>query len=204
MILEWVLSQLNLDSTPRIWLDLCAAPGGKSTLMADRADDNALIVAADRSASRMETLIGTMRLQQLKSIKPVLLDAVKELPFESHVFDKVLVDAPCSGTGTLRHNPEIRWRVTIEDIHRLADQQNQILMNAARLLKRGGRLVYSTCSVEAEENEEVLRRFVTGTGDFEQIALENSAAAVSASGSLRTWPQRQGTDGFFIAAFRRR
>ena len=184
-------------------LDLCAAPGGKTTLIASQGSATR-VIAVDISERRLLTVASAIEKQNVKNVSLIQLDATQRLPFAEGSFDRVLVDAPCSGTGTLRHNPEIRWRVTIEDIHRLADQQNQILMNAARLLKRGGRLVYSTCSVEAEENEEVLRRFVTGTGDFEQIALENSAAAVSASGSLRTWPQRQGTDGFFIAAFRRR
>jgi len=172
-------------------LDLCAAPGGKTTLMADRADDDAMIVAADRSESRMETVVGTTRLQQLKSIKPVLLDAVKELPFESRVFDKVLVDAPCSGTGTLRRNPEIRWRLTPPDIGAFGEVQKQILSRAADAIKPGGRLVYSTCSVEREENEEVIEEF---------LARENFHLL----DTVRTWPHRQHCDGFFIASLERR
>jgi 16S rRNA (cytosine967-C5)-methyltransferase len=172
-------------------LDLCAAPGGKTTLMADRADDDAMIVAADRSESRMETVVGTTRLQQLKSIEPVLLDAVKELPFESRVFDKVLVDAPCSGTGTLRRNPEIRWRLTTPDIGAFAEVQKQILSRAADAVKPGGRLVYSTCSVEREENERVIEEF---------LARENFHLL----DTVRTWPHRQHCDGFFIASLESR
>lgn len=172
-------------------LDLCAAPGGKTTLMADRADDHAIIVAGDRSASRMETVVGTTRLQQLKSIKPVLLDAVEKLPFESQAFDKVLVDAPCSGTGTLRRNPEIRWRLTAPDIDAFAEVQKQILSRAADAVKPGGRLVYSTCSVEREENEEVIEEFLSR----ENFYLLDT---------VRTWPHRQQCDGFFIATFERR
>jgi 16S rRNA (cytosine967-C5)-methyltransferase len=172
-------------------LDLCAAPGGKTTLMADRADDDAMIVAADRSESRMETVVGTTRLQQLKSIEPVLLDAVKELPFESRVFDKVLVDAPCSGTGTLRRNPEIRWRLTTPDVGGFAEVQKQILSRAADAVKPGGRLVYSTCSVEREENERVIEEF---------LARENFHFL----DTVRTWPHRQQCDGFFIASLERR
>ena len=103
-------------------LDLCAAPGGKTTLIADRAGDEALVIAADRSATRMATVIATTNLQGLKSIKPLLLDAGEKLPFESNAFDKVLVDAPCSGTGTLRRNPEIRWRLSEDDIGVFAEQ----------------------------------------------------------------------------------
>jgi 16S rRNA (cytosine967-C5)-methyltransferase len=165
-------------------LDLCAAPGGKTTLMADRAGDQALIVAADRAAKRMATIVATMRLHELESIEPVLLDATEQLPFWKESFDKVLVDAPCSGTGTLRRNPEIRWRLAPTDFAALAEKQKRILARAVEVLKPGGRLVYSTCSIEREENEEVvadcpLRRVDT----------------------TRTWPHREKCDGFFIAAF---
>ena len=172
-------------------LDLCAAPGGKTTLMADGADDAAVIVAADISASRMETVVGTTRLQQLKSIKPVLLDASEQLPFKSRSFDKVLVDAPCSGTGTLRRNPEIRWRLTEPDVGAFTEVQKQILSRAADAVRPGGRLVYSTCSVEREENEHVMEQF---------LARENFHLLET----LRTWPHRQHCDGFFIASLERR
>src|SRR6185503_7203323 len=138
-------------------LDLCAAPGGKTTLMADRA--GALIVAADRSAARIDTIVSTMHLHELDNIGPVLLDAAQELPFWNSSFDKVLVDAPCSGTGTLRRNPEIRWRLAPSDIAALAEQQKRILGMAMKMVKPGGRLVYSTCSVEREENEEVIAEY---------------------------------------------
>ncbi len=174
---------MNVEAGERV-LDLCAAPGGKTTLMADRVGDNALIVAGDRSATRMATVIATSRLQELKAIKPVLLDATERLPFKPGTFDKVLVDAPCSGTGTLRRNPEIRWRLETGDIAAFAETQKRILRQAAEVVKPGGRLIYSTCSVEPEENEEVIQEF----------KLVNS---------LRTWPQHQGCDGFFIAVLQK-
>jgi 16S rRNA (cytosine967-C5)-methyltransferase len=167
-------------------LDLCAAPGGKTTLMADHAGDRALIVAADRAAKRMATIVATMRLHELESIEPVLLDATEQLPFWKESFDKVLVDAPCSGTGTLRHNPEIRWRLAPSDFAALAEKQKRILAQAVQVLKPGGRLVYSTCSVEREENEEVI-------ADCRLRPLQ----------TIRTWPQRGGSDGFFVATFER-
>ena len=163
-------------------LDLCAAPGGKTTLMADRAGDEAFIVAADRSPARMTTVISTTRLQELKSIRPLILDATEKLPFLNESFDRVLVDAPCSGTGTLRSNPEIRWRLAPTDFDTFAQQQKRILSRAVEVLKPGGRLVYSTCSVEREENEEVIE-----TIDLKVLK------------TLRTWPHREGTDGFFIS-----
>jgi len=165
-------------------LDLCAAPGGKTTLMADQGD-GAVIVAADRSPTRIDTIVGTMRLHGLDNIEPVLLDATQELPFRNGSFDKVLVDAPCSGTGTLRRNPEIRWRLSPADIPALALQQKAILRMAVKMVKPGGRLVYSTCSVEREENEEVVAE--SGLRPLETI---------------RTWPHRDGCDAFFIASFK--
>ena len=181
---------LGVHSGERV-LDLCAAPGGKTTLMADRAEDNALIVAADRSATRMNTIIATTNLQGLKSIKPLLLDAGETLPFPPSTFDKVLLDAPCSGTGTLRGNPEIRWRLSEDDIRASAETQKKFLANAAEAVKPGGRLVYSTCSVERDENEEVVEHFLARDERFKM------------SSSVRTWPHREGSDGFFISVFER-
>jgi 16S rRNA (cytosine967-C5)-methyltransferase len=168
-------------------LDLCAAPGGKTTLIADRS--GAMIVAGDRSAARMATVVATMRLHKLKSIKPVLLDAAEQLPFASRAFDKVLVDAPCSGTGTLRRNPEIRWRLSPADIAPLAEQQKQILKRAAEMVKPGGRLIYSTCSVETDENEQVIQDVLASDARFRPL------------NTIRTWSHREGCDGFFIAVF---
>ena len=188
---QLVAEVLDVKANERA-LDLCAAPGGKTTLMADSAADHALIVAADRSATRMDTVIATTDLQGLKSINPLLLDAGDKLPFTSNVFDKVLLDAPCSGTGTLRRNPEIRWRLSEDDISAFSENQKRFLANAAEVVRPGGRLVYSTCSVEREENEEVIEEFVARDDRF-----------IPAS-TKRTWPQREGADGFFIAVFDRR
>ena len=125
-------------------LDLCAAPGGKTTLMADRAGGYAGIIAADRSATRLATLAATADLHWFEEILPVLLDATQPLPFPRESFNRVLVDAPCSGTGTLRANPEIRWRLAPSDFATFAEQQKQILSRAVEVLMPGGRLVYST------------------------------------------------------------
>jgi 16S rRNA (cytosine967-C5)-methyltransferase len=171
-------------------LDLCAAPGGKTTLIAQRAGNSALIVASDRSAKRLDTVTRITASQNLTSIKSLLLDAAQQLPFENSVFDRILIDAPCSGTGTLRRNPEIRWRISEADIHELAAQQKLFLKHAARVLKPGGQLVYSTCSVERDENEDVIAAFVESHRSFQ---LQKTS---------RTWPHREGTDGFFIASFR--
>jgi 16S rRNA (cytosine967-C5)-methyltransferase len=191
---QLVAQTVNAKPGERI-LDLCAAPGGKTTLMAQRVEQTSieasgvLIVASDRSEKRLETVKKITALHHLESIKSVVLDAAQALPFESNVFDRILVDAPCSGTGTLRRNPEIRWRVSDSDIRELATQQKLFLKNAARVLKRGGQLVYSTCSVERDENEKVSEHF------------QNENPPFTLTETTRLWPHREGTDGFFIATF---
>jgi 16S rRNA (cytosine967-C5)-methyltransferase len=188
---QLVAEVLNAQPGERV-LDLCAAPGGKTTLIADRAEDKAMVIAADRSETRMATVIATTGLQELKSINPVLLDAGETLPFEAEVFDKVLVDAPCSGTGTLRRNPEIRWRLSPAEADAFAEQQKRFLSAAAKVVKPGGRLVYSTCSVERAENEEVIEGFFNHDDHFRLLS------------TVRTWPHREGCDGFFIAVLHNR
>ena len=194
---QLVAQTVNIQPGERV-LDLCAAPGGKTTLMAQRgetqraqthrAEDRALIVASDRSAKRLETVLKITASHNLTSIQSLLLDAAQTLPFADGAFDRILVDAPCSGTGTLRRNPEIRWRISEPDIHELATQQKLFLRNAARVLKPGGQLVYSTCSVERDENEQVVEDFLRQNPHFQLTK------------TTRLWPQREGTDGFFIAS----
>jgi 16S rRNA (cytosine967-C5)-methyltransferase len=186
---QLVAQTVNLKAGERA-LDLCAAPGGKTTLMAQRAENRAVIVASDRSRKRLDTVIRISASHNLTSIKSLLLDAAEPLPFDDSAFDRILVDAPCSGTGTLRRNPEIRWRISESDISELAAQQKLFLNHAARVLKPGGQLVYSTCSVERDENEVVIGAFLESHTHFQRIK------------TIRTWPHREGTDGFFIASFR--
>lgn len=200
---QLVAEVVNARAGDRV-LDVCAAPGGKTTLFAERASDEADVVAMDVSPHRLATIERTVQLHQLKSIKLMLGDASAPLPFDSGSFDRVLLDAPCSGTGTLRHNPEIRWRLTNDDITQLAEQQKRFLMNAAAVVKPGGLLVYSTCSIETEENEEVVRYFLSSNDQFTQVSLPVNADLVTHSGAARTWPHRHSTDGFFIAALERK
>jgi len=196
---QLVAEVVNAQPGDRV-LDVCAAPGGKTTLIAERAGDHAHIQAMDVSPRRLATIERTIQLHQLKSIKLMLGDAGVPLPFDSQSFDRVLLDAPCSGTGTLRHNPEIRWRLTNNDIPTLAEQQKRFLGHAAKVVKPGGLLVYSTCSVEVEENEDVIRNFLTSNDEFRQLRVSVSAELLTSSGAARTWPHRDGTDGFFVAA----
>ncbi len=152
------------------FLDLCAAPGNK-TRQALEAEP-ALVVACDRSARRLSTVPGVR----------VQLDGLRPLPFRP-VFDRVLVDAPCSGTGTLARNPEIKWRLEAADLVRHQRRQLRMLDQARRVVKPGGVLVYATCSLEREENEEV-------------------AASLPGAECFRRWPGEDEGDGFFAARWR--
>lgn len=185
-------------------LDLCAAPGSKTTLLSDIVEGQAIIIACDRHQSRLHMISATSRLQGLSGIDCLVADGLNQLPFEAPSFDAVLVDAPCSGTGTLRRNPEIRWRITPADLIDLPVRQGKLLENAANVLKPGGRLIYSTCSLEPEENEEVVESFLSRRSEFERIRSSMKAELVTGSGDIRTWPNVHGTDGFFIAVLRRR
>jgi 16S rRNA (cytosine967-C5)-methyltransferase len=185
-------------------LDLCAAPGSKTTQIANNNSDSATIVASDLHEHRLRAVVSAAKSQGLKSIHCVALDGLRPLPLAEESFDRVLVDAPCSGTGTLRRNPEIRWRISPADIEELSGRQKQLLFNAARTVKPGGLLVYSTCSVEPDENEEVRQTFLENNDSFESVRLPLDSSLVGSSDFARTWPHREGADGFFICAFARK
>jgi 16S rRNA (cytosine967-C5)-methyltransferase len=185
-------------------LDACAAPGSKTTQIASRRA-GALVVAGDLHGHRLRVVRESAARQGLENIQLVAYDAEAwPLPFAAGAFRRVLVDAPCTGTGTLRHNPEIRWRITPADIAELAARQRRILSNAARSVGVGGRLVYSTCSVEPEENEGVVAAFLDAHPAFELTRPDAPERLLTNEGAARTWPQRDDTDGFFVAAFERR
>jgi 16S rRNA (cytosine967-C5)-methyltransferase len=194
-----------LQSQPnQLVLDLCAAPGGKTTQIADSIRDSGAIVASDLHEHRLRTVIQTAKEHRLSNIHCVALDGLLPLPWAENAFDRVLVDAPCSGTGTLRRNPEIRWRITPADIQDLSERQRRLLFNAAGAVKPGGRLVYSTCSVEIDENEDVRKAFLENNTAFRPAELPVNPALKTSVSTARTWPHRHGTDGFFICAFERK
>ena len=115
-----------------------------------------------------------------------------------------MIDAPCTGTGTLRRNPEIKWRLALDDIRRLAELQYALLASGAQLLKTGGRLIYSTCSIEREENEEVVQKFLAANTAFQLVQADAPVDCLTAEGFVRTFPHRQDTDGFFAAVIEKR
>jgi 16S rRNA (cytosine967-C5)-methyltransferase len=191
-------------------LDLCAAPGMKTSLLAD-AVGHGLVMACDSSSRRLQTLrkLQPRLTANVRAVRVVRLDAMQPLPF-GQSFERVLVDAPCSGTGTLARNPEIKWRLTSEDIDRLAVMQRAILSNALSALAPGGRLVYATCSLEPEENEKVVQSVLAATSDCRLLSraeladnLPEIAPLIDERGYFHTRPDLDGMDGFFAAAMSR-
>src|ERR1051325_10679693 len=198
---QMVARVLDARSGLRV-LDVCAAPGGKSTLIAALAP-HTYLVAGDIHEHRVHAVRQLAAQQAAENIRLLVHDATQGLPFSDSRFDRVLVDAPCSGTGTLRHNPEIRWRLKPSDISELATKQRVILENAAAKVRAGGSLVYSTCSVEPDENEAVVNDFLNEHPDFQRAAPKAPAALITSDGYVRTWPHRDDVDGFFVSAFQR-
>jgi len=199
---QLVAHLLNVKGGLRV-LDVCAAPGGKSTLTAALAPD-AVLVAGDLHEHRVRTVRQIAAQQAAENIHMLVHDATRDLPFADSAFDRVLVDAPCSGTGTLRHNPEIRWRLKPSDISELATKQRAILRQAAAKLRVGGTLVYSTCSVERDENEAVVNDFLDEHPEFQRAAPKAPAALLTTDGDVRSWPHRDDVDGFFMTVFQHR
>ncbi|MEO7971214.1 MAG: 16S rRNA (cytosine(967)-C(5))-methyltransferase RsmB [bacterium] len=199
---QMVAQVLDAQAGERV-LDLCAAPGSKTTQIAAALKDTGVVIASDLYAHRLRTVRDTTKQHGLSNVHCVTVNGLEPLPFRENAFDRVLVDAPCSGTGTLRRNPEIRWRISADDIDDLASRQKRLLLNAAALVKPGGRLVYSTCSVEPEENESVVQPFLENNIHFSLLPLQVSNLPGSA-GTSRTWPQHHDSDGFFVASLQRR
>ena len=189
---------------PRV-LDTCASPGGKTTALAALMDGRGLLVACDVRDRRVDLLRRTVAASGAANVRIVQADLLKPLPFAA-TFDCVLVDAPCSGLGTLRRDPDIRWRRREQDLAPLAAAALTMLQHAAELVAPGGRLVYATCSSEPEENEGVADAFVATTQGFTplhagQATARLDAALVDRRGHLRTQPHLHGLEAFFGAVF---
>lgn len=191
------------------FLDVCAAPGGKTTQIAGRAmrqagnDCQPFVIAGDVTRRRVELLKSICERHGAGFVEIVRYDAEGGLPFADGAFDSVLVDAPCTGTGTIRHNPEIRYFITVEEIRRMQQIQTAILSNAAKAVAPGGTLIYSTCSLEAEENEDVCDEFLAASSGFRKVRPAVPERFLTGDGFARTFPHRDGMDGFFIATFER-
>ena len=183
-------------------LDACASPGGKTTAMAAAMSDEGLIVGTDVRGRRVELLARTVAASGARSIRVLRADAERPLPF-SPVFDAVLVDAPCSGLGIIRRDPDVKWRRTEADFGALASAQRRLLDQAASVLRPGGRLIYATCSSEPEENDEVVDGFLEARPEFEAGQPPELSEAVRTlvdpRGRMRTLPHKDRLESFFAA-----
>jgi 16S rRNA (cytosine967-C5)-methyltransferase len=190
------------------FLDLCAAPGGKFlSLVETRPDRPGPLVAADLSRSRLQRLRRNAKRLGPGPYHSVVLDATR--PALRRRFGRVLLDAPCSGTGIIRRHPEIRWRRSEQEIARLADRQAEMLRAACDLVAPGGRLVYAVCSLEPEEGAERVANLLASRRDMEPLDARpllprGAERLVDRSGYLATLPHRDDLDGFFAAVLRRR
>jgi 16S rRNA (cytosine967-C5)-methyltransferase len=189
-------------------LDLCAAPGGKTTHLAQVMENKGEIVAIDVSQAKLGLLQENCQRLGISIVQTRTHDAATPLPFPPDSFDRVLVDVPCTGFGTLRRNPDGKWRVKETDISRLQQLQGEILLQASTMVKKTGVLVYSTCTMTPEENEVVIDPFLSERKEFQ---LDDASphlppgceGLVDSTGCLRTFPSRHRIDGFFAARMSR-
>ena len=198
---QLVVQLLDPQPGERI-LDVCAAPGGKATAIAERVGATGHVVAIDlRPAGMRRIRAAAARLGVI--VDALRADATAALPLEP-VFDRVLVDAPCSGLGTLRRHPEVRWRRSPTDVPALAHLQLQILTRVAPLVRPGGTLVYAVCTRTHEETDGVIAEFRRTTPAFAAVdPAEYLPTAVVADGALRTMPFTHDLDGFFAVRLHR-
>ncbi len=190
-------------------LDLCAGSGGKTTHLAALSEDRALITATDKNRERLALLRDNLKRLKLHSVNVAdFRQVMNNAGRHSFSFDRVLVDAPCSGLGVIRRRPDIKWNRGPDDIERLAALQLELLETAAAMCRAGGTVVYAVCSFEKEETCGVISSFLAKHGEWEVKdaagLLPGRAASLAEDGSLLALPWRHGTDGFFAAALSRK
>lgn len=180
-------------------LDLCAAPGGKTAFIADVMQNKGEIVALDRFESRLKILQKNLDRLKVTNVKTITIDANEFV--DEQGFDRVLVDAPCSGLGTLTKKPDLKWKRDLGDIRNIVNIQYELLKRGASLLKQGGSLVYSTCTVEPEENSEIIKKFLSENANFKLINAGKflPEELVAEDGTVQTFPHIHGLDGSFAA-----
>jgi 16S rRNA (cytosine967-C5)-methyltransferase len=200
-------------------VDFCAGAGGKTLAIGAAMRSTGRLYAFDTSAHRLDSFKPRMARSGLSNVHPAAIaherdDRVKRL---SGKIDRVLVDAPCTGLGTLRRNPDLKWRQNLQSVEEMAVKQAAILQSASRMVKSGGRLVYATCSVLPQENEAIAQAFAAANPDFAPLSAGQiltdlkveSAPSLCAGGEdgqlyLRLWPHRHATDGFFAAVWQKK
>jgi 16S rRNA (cytosine967-C5)-methyltransferase len=210
---QLVTSILDPKSGERI-LDACAAPGGKTTHIAQKMENQGEIYALDLSKRKLDLVEEMSQRLGIKIVRTIKGDGGQPLSVPPGMkFDRVLADVPCSGFGTLRRNPDLKWRRVEKEVKRLSELQSSILKNLSIYVKRGGILIYSTCTVFHEENEDVVEKFLEGHREFQLDRMDNIASAFIADGKsegfhsliqnrfFKTFPPKNNMDGFFVARF---
>ena len=191
-------------------VDFCAGAGGKTLHLGALMNNSGMLYAFDTAAFRLDRARERARRAGLSNLRQQVLTSERDIRLQrlEGKADRVLVDAPCSGSGTWRRNPDMKWRMDLAAVQRLAQDQQQILAAAARLVKTGGRLVYATCSLLAEENEHIIGNFLAEHGEFSVESVcgilgRRSVVIETTDSFLRLRPDIHGTDGFFVAALTR-
>ncbi len=186
-------------------LDMCAAPGGKTTHMAEKMNNEGSILATDLHPKKLDLIEENTARLGLTIVQTAPLDGRQATQFlKEEDYDAILVDAPCSGLGVMRRKPDIKYTKREEDLQSLQTIQLNILENAVKLLKTGGKLVYSTCTVDREENEGTVKAFLAQHPEMVSVDLEHLPQQLMTKqqdGMLQVFPQDIGSDGFFVAAF---
>ena len=194
-------------------VDFCAGAGGKTLAMAAMMQNKGTVYACDVHSKRLENLTKRAKRAGVHNVRSHVLSSENDKWVKKHKeqADVVLIDAPCSGTGTWRRSPDSRWNLTPENLENLTQLQQSILQSAKRLVKPGGRLVYATCSLLREENEQQVAAFLADNEEFEALELalpesltENQDKIQFNGNQLRTFPALSETDGFFVALFQRK
>ena len=214
-----LLSMLLDAKRGEMVVDFCAGAGGKTLALGAAMRSTGRLYAFDTSAHRLDAFKSRLKRSGLSNVHPAAIaherdDRVKRLTGK---MDRVLVDAPCTGLGTLRRNPDLKWRQNLQAVEEMAVKQAAILQSAARMLKPGGRLVYATCSILPQENEAIAEAFSAANPDYVPLAagdvltelkVENAATLCSGGEQgqlyLRLWPHRHATDGFFAAVWQKK
>lgn len=196
-----LIGELLPVSPGQIMLDAFAGLGGKSTHLAQRVDDHSRIVAADLSRGKLFRLKEEADRLGLKSIRTIQANALNP-PFREKSFDAILLDVPCTGTGVIRRRPDIKWNRREEDLSRLQADQIRFLEEAAAMVKPGGSILYATCSLEPEENQQVVMHFLEKNDIFHPVDLAGGRVPpdlVTPEGFFQSLPHRHGMDGAFAA-----
>lgn len=204
-----LLGQLLAPRRGEMVCDFCAGAGGKTLLLGALMRSTGRLYAFDVSEKRLARLKPRLARSGLSNVQAQVIAHERDAKLKrlAGKFDRVLVDAPCSGLGTLRRNPDLKWRQSPESVTELVAKQQSILDSASRLVKAGGRLVYATCSLLTEENEDVVAAFLAAHPDFRLLPAGEALAAqrieLDMGAHLRLDPSRHGTDGFFAAVLER-